>query len=69
MLDRFFRQYFPALLRSPASVDAERVWESFRYYITVPSTSRKPFALSMEEAEWVIAALAELLPGPPVGDG
>lgn len=69
VLDRFFRQYLPALARSPASGDAERVWESFRYYITAASTSRKPFALSVEEAERVIAALAELMPGPPSGSG
>ena len=69
MLDRFFRQYLPALLRSPVSADAERVWESFRYYITVPSTSRKPFVLSMGEAERAILALAELLPGPLTGGG
>ena len=69
MLDRFFRQYLPALLRSPARDDGERVWESFRYYITAPCTSRKPFALSIGEAERVIVALMQLLPGLPAGDG
>ena len=62
---RFQEQYLPALLRSPNGAAVKRVWDSFRYYLTVGATWRKPFALSGEEADRVVDTLKALCPQPP----
>ncbi|MBI2866916.1 MAG: hypothetical protein HYX97_01115 [Chloroflexi bacterium] len=62
---RFQEQYLPALLRASNSTAVARVWDSFRYYLMVEATWRKPFALSGEEANRVVNALKALSPLPP----
>ena len=64
MVARFHGQYLPALgmARTPGAVD--RVWDAFRYYLTTPATSRKPFALSWDEAVGVTDAIQWLLDAP-----
>lgn len=68
VLDRFLGQYLPALRAARTPQALARGWDAFRYYLTAPVTRRKPWALSWEEADRVIAALASL-GGLSTGEG
>ena len=70
LVDRFLGQYLPAYLRARASGDAERVWLAFWHYLVAPSTSRKPFGLSSQAADLLIAEFQRALSEPdPAGGG
>jgi len=64
LVDRFAGQYLPVLLRARAKEDSDRVWLAFWSYLVAPSTRRRPFGLSPEAADRLIAdfqkALSEL---------
>lgn len=62
--DRFVGQYLPVLLRSRTKEDSDHVWLAFWNYLVAPRTTRKPFGLTGQTADNLIAefqkALSEL---------
>ena len=52
---RFVGQYLPALLRVSTKEATDDVWLTFWSYLTARGNQRKPFALSQEAADRVIA--------------
>lgn len=65
ILLRMEAQYVPALKGARSAEAAWRAWEAFRYYLTARTTSRKPFSLSQDDADRVIAIAIEMLDLPP----
>ena len=64
MVERFVAQYVPAILKTRTNPDYERVWLAFWHYLVAPRTSRKPFGLSSEAADELIAEFQTELPRP-----
>ena len=70
LVERFLAQYLPAYLRARASGDVDRVWLAFWHYLVAPRTSRKPFGLSSQAADLLIAEFQKALSEPyPSGGG
>ena len=63
LVDRFAGQYLPVLLRTRAKEDSDRVWLAFSNYLVAPPTRRKPFGLSQETADRLIADFQRALSG------
>jgi len=57
LLERLSHQYLPAAFRAQTPETDARVWSSLSYLLRAPATARKPFELSVEEAEAVVAAV------------
>ena len=58
---RFVGQYLPALLRARSQQEQDRVWLAFWSYLIARATTRKPFGLSHEAADELIAELKQVL--------
>jgi hypothetical protein len=58
---RFAGKYLPALLRSKTTDEKERVWLAFWSYIIARATDRKPFGMSQEAADLLIAQFQKAL--------
>ena len=56
---RFVGQYLPAVLRARTSDDRERAWLALWSYMIARPTMRKPFGLSHEAADRLIAEFQE----------
>ena len=64
LVDRFVGQYLPALLGSRAKADRDHVWLAFWHYLVAPHTRRKPFGLSSQTADLLIAEFQGALVPP-----
>ena len=56
---RFAGQYLPALVKARNDADVDRIWMSFWNYLVAPMSSRKPFGLSSQGADRLIAQLQQ----------
>ena len=61
---RFVSQYLPVLLRAKTEEDRNHVWLAFWSYLIAPRNRRKPFGLSQEAAEGVLAHFQGVLSAP-----
>lgn len=68
VISKLYRQYLPAAFKARTPEAELRVWTSLGYYLTTPPTSRKPFALSAEEADAVVEAIRQLVERLPKED-
>ncbi len=59
--DRFAGQYLPVLLRSRTKEERDHVWLAFWHYLVAPRTHRKPFGLSSQNADILIAEFQNAL--------
>ena len=60
-LSRLYGKYLPAAFKARTPEADLRVWSSLGYYLTTATTNRKPFALSVEEADAVVETVRRLL--------
>ena len=67
VLDRFRDKYLHTIRKATRPAARERAWDSFRYYMVVPATTRKPFRLSDEEADTLLAELRRLVRATEIG--
>ena len=56
---RFAGQYLPAVVKARTNEAVDRVWLSFWNYLVAPMSSRKPFGLSSQGADRLIAQLQQ----------
>lgn len=61
---RFVGPYFPALLRARTKENSDHVWLAFWSYLIARRSRRKPFGLSQQVADGLIAAFQKALPEP-----
>ena len=61
---RFVGQYLPALLKAKTKEDSDRVWLAFWSYLIARPTPRKPFGLSQQAADRLIAQFQKVLSEP-----
>ena len=70
VVHRFQGKYLPAWTRAKTPQERERAWTALWHFLTARPTRRKPFALSAQAADELIARLqaevARRLP-PPTG--
>jgi len=55
--ERFKTKYLKAVLSARNDEGESRAWHGFYYWLTVPSTSRKPFQIPEEDADKIIDSL------------
>ena len=63
LVDRFVAQYLPVLLRSRAQEQRDHAWLAFWHYLVAPATVRKPFGLTSQVADLLIAEFQGALSG------
>ena len=60
---RLAGQYLPALLAARRPEDRQRVWNALWSYMTMAPTRSKPFVLTSQTADGLIAAVQDELAG------
>lgn len=61
---RFVGQYLPALLRARTEEDSDHVWLALWSYLIARRSGRKPFGLSQQAADRLIAEFQKALCAP-----
>ena len=59
ILSRWLNKYLKAVMRAQSQEWEDRAWLALYNYLIYPISPRKPFSLSMHEADGLVAALQE----------